>query len=272
MISRTTRIQLFVFAVITLARHLLRRREVRPARPAVHRRDLHRLGRPPGVRRHLRRRRGHLPRCVRGPGRGPPAARRWRVRRPGDPARRRHDPRRRRSPWSRTVRRSASSTSTCSRRATPGPTCEDGSEIERDDTRIPSGRYRTARRHSTARQHRGQAATSARSSTSSARRSRAPVRDLAPIIDTSDSFIETANANFDVTKELITRQPTRPAAPSSTGESAIRSLRARPRPVHDHAGRDSDKDLRTRDRQRQRWPPATLRGLLDDNQVDARRS
>ena len=57
-------------------RRQLRRRALRPARPAVRRRRLHR-GRPlRRLRRHLRRRRGHLPRRPRRPGRQARAHRR----------------------------------------------------------------------------------------------------------------------------------------------------------------------------------------------------
>ena len=69
MITRRTKIQLLVFVLITLRRRELRRRPLRPARPALRRRHLHGGRALPGLRRHLRRRRGDLPRRAGRPGR-----------------------------------------------------------------------------------------------------------------------------------------------------------------------------------------------------------
>ena len=105
--------------------------QLRRAHRQDRRRQLRRVGRPRAVRRHLRRRRGDLPRRHGGQGRGAaPAQGRRRGRRQARPV----APRSRRTPRpsSRTARRWGSSTSTSSR-APPGrPVLAAGDVIPRD--------------------------------------------------------------------------------------------------------------------------------------------
>ena len=123
-------------------RRQLRRRPLRPARPAVLRRHLHGRRALHRVRRHLRRRRGDLPRRQDRPGRASsssptPASTssststRTTTRSPPT-----------RSPWSATARRSASSTSSCSRRADDEPFLERGLGDRRPRTPGPRSRPR----------------------------------------------------------------------------------------------------------------------------------
>ncbi len=137
MITRRTKLQLLVFAIITLVGVTLRRRPLRPPRPGLHRRHLHR-GRPlRRLRRRVRRGRGVLPRRPdrRGVRDGP--HRRGRRHPPRHRQRAGPDPGRHASRWSATGPRWGSSTSSCSRRSTTGPSSRTDSEIDVDRTRTP---------------------------------------------------------------------------------------------------------------------------------------
>ena len=82
------------------------------------------------------------------------------------------------------------------------PYLADGSEIAQDDTPTPIATEKLLTDISDTVERR-QGRPAARPSTSSAPRSTAPATDLQTIIDTSNSFITTADANFDVTTALI---------------------------------------------------------------------
>ena len=177
MITSRTKKQLLVFVIITLRRRLLRGRPLRPAGPAVLRLLLHRERALRAVRRHLHRRRGHLPRRGHRAGLGHEADRRRRRR---DAVRReqvRQDPDRLRSRWSATSRPSASSTSSCSRRRDGGPYLE--GRARRSSTprhRDPGVDHRDPDQPRQHRRSRCRRPTCAPSSPSPVPRSRTPAR------------------------------------------------------------------------------------------------
>ena len=247
MITRRTKMQLLVFVHHHPGRGHLRRRPLRPARPAVLRRRLHRGRALRRVRRHLRRRRGHLPRRRDRPGREAGAHRRGRRRLPRHRQQVRRDPAGRRGlvgnrsavgeqyvelqpqtdegPTSRTSRRSPW--------RTPGPrsrprSCSTDistntvSSVDKDDLQTVV--------------------------TESALAFDGTGEDLGQIIDTSNSFIETANANFDTTTALIRDSNTvlHDAARQGVGDP---QLHQRPGPVQRHLA-GTDPRPAQRDRQR----------------------
>ena len=204
MITRRTKIQLLVFVLITLLGVTYVGARYARLDRVFFDDDLHRRRALRRLRRHLRRRRGHLPRRH-----GRRGVRDGQLTDEGVdvyldidkeqdtiPA----DSRRR---WSATGPRSVSSTSSSSRRPTTGRYLEDGSEIAAGPTPAPRSRptscWRTSPTPSSRR--RGRPAHGHRRVR--ARRSAAPGEDLGQIIDTGNSFIETANANFDITTGLI---------------------------------------------------------------------
>ena len=200
MITRRTKIQLLVFVLITLLGvSYVGARYARLDRLFFDD-SLHRHGALPRVRRHLRRRRGHLPRRHDRPGRqaeltadGVDVDLEHRQRQDDDP--RGHH-----GAWSATVPRSVSSTSSCSRRRRRA---------------LPRGRLgdrqsRTPRSRS--RRRDGSATLDALVNSVTKQDLRTVVtelgrafdgtgEDLGQIIDTSNSFIETANENFDITDQ-----------------------------------------------------------------------
>ena len=123
-ITRRTKVQLMIFALITLLGVTLRRGEVRPAQPPLLQHVVHRRRALQGLRRDVRRRPGLLPRRA-GSARWTswssptPASTPTSTSTTGGTARSRPTP----WPWSATGRPSASSTSTSSPRPTAGPTC-----------------------------------------------------------------------------------------------------------------------------------------------------
>ena len=136
------------------------------------------------LRRHLRRRRGHLPRRQRRPGRRAEADRRGRRRRPRHRQGLRRRSRARRSPWSATGRPSASSTSSSSRRPTTSPTSRTARRSRSDDTEIPiaTTELLTDLDNLSSRSTQDDLRTVV--DRARARRSTAPARDLGQIIDT----------------------------------------------------------------------------------------
>ena len=265
MITRRTRLQLLVFVVITLlgvsyvgARYARLDRVFFDDHYTV-------VAHFARVRRHLRRRRGLLPRRPGRPGRQARAHRRRRRRLPRHRQllRRRSRPTRWR--WSATARRSGSSTSSSSRRSTP----------RRTSARTPRSRRPTPAPRS---RPRSSSPTSPPpSSRSTSRRLRTTVdelgqafagtgEDLQRIIDTGNSFLETADDNFDVTTALIRDSNTVLQDPGRLGE---RDPHLRPPAAASSAAR---------------WPAPTrtlrqviddgsatatqLRTFLEDNQVD----
>ena len=203
MITRRTKVQLMVFVADHAARRQLRRRPLRPARPAVRRRQLHRRGPPQGVRRHLRRRRGLLPR-----------------RRVGQVGKLeltdegvdayldvenelRHDPGRHagrgRQPVGgrRAVRRAAAA----GRHGKPY--LADSSEIAADDTRTPIATQKLLTDISTTPSSRCDQAALQTTVDELGKAFDGTGPDLQRIIDTGNSFIEPANQNFDTTTALI---------------------------------------------------------------------
>ena len=139
-------------------------------------------------------------------------------------------------PWSATARRSVSSTSTCSRRPTTGPTSQDGSEIADGRHPDPDPDRRSCSTTSPPPSSRSTSRPCGPPSTSSARRSTAPARTSQRIIDTGNSFIEAANDNFDVTTALIQDSNTVLRRPDRLGRRDPH-LRPRPGAVQRHAGR-----------------------------------
>ena len=252
-ITRTTKIQLAGVRADHAARDLLRRRQVRAARPTVRRRDVHRVGRP----RRSRAASSSAPRsptaACRSAGsrtcacptaaststsasttattrfrptcrrRGEPVGHRRAVRRPAAadrPA----------GPTSRTARDRARTTPDADRR---DPAAVDLDQlvnsVDKDDLRTVVDELGTA--------------------------FQGTGPDLATIIDTSNSFIETAYANLGVTKELI--KNSRVALQTQLdSESAIRSFAQEPAAVHDHARQERPGPAH-RDRQGQTGGPST---------------
>ena len=165
MITRRTKVQLLIFVLITLigvryvgARYARLDRFFFDDAYTV-------VGALPRLRRHLRRRRGVLPRRHGRPGRGAGAHRRRRRRPPGHRERRRRRSRPTPSPWSATAPRSASSTSSSSRRSTTGPTSTTAPRSRSARHRAPRSRPEAARRPHQHRRVRRQGATCAPSST-----------------------------------------------------------------------------------------------------------
>ncbi len=137
MITARTKKQLIVFAIITLLGVVVRGRPLRPARPAVLRLGVHRRRALRAVRRHLHRRRGDLPRRRDRPGLEDEAHQQGRRRRCCRSTR--ATTRSRRTPWRwwATSRPWVSSTSSCSRRPTAGPTSRTAPRSTRPDTEVP---------------------------------------------------------------------------------------------------------------------------------------
>ena len=116
-----------------------------------------------------------------------------------------------------------SSTSSCSRRPTTGPTWSDDAEIAKADTRIPIATETLLANLSTTvesvdkealQDHRRRVRPTAFAGTG---------EDLQRIIDSGNSFIETADANFDVTTALI-RDSNTVLNGQIASESAIRNF------------------------------------------------
>ena len=203
-------------------RRHLRRCPLRPARPAGLRRHLHRGRALPRLRRHLRRRRGDLPRRQRSarssssssPTRASTStstSTTTTTRSPRTP-----------SPWSATAPPSASSTSSSSRRPTTSRTSR---TTPRSPTRTPARRSRPTQLLDRHLQHRrvGRQGGAETTVTEIGKAFDGTGEDLGRIIDTCNSFIETANDNFDVTTALIRDSNTVLHGPARLG-SAIRSF------------------------------------------------
>ena len=218
------------------ARRQLRRGPLRPPRPAGLRHLLHGGRALPGLRRHLRRRRGLLPRRRRRPGQQAPADRRRASTSTSTSTTATTRSRPTRSPWSATARRSASSTSSCSRRSNNGPYLQDSSQIA--PSRTPAPRSPTTELLTHLDEHRRVGATSTALQTTVAELGTAFAgtgQDLQRIIDTGNSFIKTANDNFDTTTALIKDGNTVLQRPDRL-DVGDPDLRPRPVAVQRHAG------------------------------------
>ena len=223
MILRRTKIQLLVFALITLLGVSFVGAKYAQLEPALLLHVVHRGRALPGLRRHVRRRHGLLPRRPRRPGRqagADPAT----ASTPTSTSTRAGTTRSRptRSPWSATARPSASSTSTSSRRPTTAPT---STTARRSRRPTPASRCPTQKLL-------GDLSTTVRSVNRGSLRTTVHELglafagtgpDLQRIIDTGTSFIHTANRNFDVT----TAADPATATPCSRARSPPRARSAR---------------------------------------------
>ena len=176
MITRRTKIQLLDLRGDHAARRQLRRRPLRPARPARPRRQLHRGRALHRLRRHLRRRRGDLPRRRGRQGRAARAHRRRRRRPP------RHRQRLRRHPGRHARRWSATGSAVGEQYVELQPKTDAGPYLERRlrdrQARTPARRSRPRSCSPTSRtpSSRSTRRRCGRPSTRSARRSPAPAR------------------------------------------------------------------------------------------------
>ena len=235
MITRRTRIQLRRLRADHPDRRQLRRGPLRPARPACSSTRLHRRRALRGLRRHLRRRRGDLPRRPGRPGREARAHRRRRRRLPRHRQRVRRHPgrhaRRRRQPLGgrRAVRRAPAADRRASR------TCGTRSEIAMADTRTPIPTQKLLGDISTTVESVDQEALQTTVGELGSRLRRHRRRTSQRIIDSGNSFIDAANANFDMTTALIRDSNTVLTRPDRLGERDPH-LRPAARAVHRHAG------------------------------------
>ena len=261
MITRRTKIQLLVF-VSSPWSAFLRRRPLRPARPAVLRLDATRWSRTSRLRRHLRRSRGHLPRCRLG------QVDDIKLTEDGvdvDLGIDKVDDKIPADALAVVGNRSAVGEQyvELQPQSDNGPYLRDGSEIAGGHgTPVPTDRAAHQPRPLVPRWTR---TICARWSTSSARPSTGPARDLGQIIDTTNSFIETANANFDVTTALIRDSNTVLRTQLDKG-SSIRSF-SRDLALFSGPARGQGQGPAHADRQRL-GDRNELRTFIEENEVD----
>ena len=237
------------------ARRQLRRGPLRPARPAVLRRHLHRRGPLRRLRRHLRRRRGDLPRRPRRPGRASSSSpttastscsrsRRTTTRSPPDTL-------------AVVGNRSAVGEQYVElqpqddERALPRPTTR---EIPNENTRTPIATQTLLTDLSNTVESVDKQALET-TVTEMGKAFDGTGEDLGRIIDSGNAFIEAANDNFDVTTALIRDSNTVLKDPARQGQRDPRASRATSRcSAAPCAGSDRDLrkviDYRLRDRHR----------------------